>query len=151
MMVEKARLGDAVQVHKLINAGPGGGFLLPRPLAEIYESIRDFFVVRDAGKVVAAAALKIIWEDLAEIRSLAVMAEYRGRGLGKALVSACLDEAGTLGVKRVFVLSDSPSYFINIGFSVVDKGVLPQKVWFDCVKCPKFPDCDEVALIKEVV
>jgi len=149
-MLEKAGLRDAVQIHKLINVGTSGGFLLPRPLAELYESIRDFFVVRDEGKVVAAAALKIIWEDLAEIRSLVVMDGYRGKGLGRALVNACFDEARTLGVKRVFVLSDSPSYFINMGFSAVDKKVLPQKVWFDCVKCPKFPDCDEVALIKEV-
>ncbi|RLD98584.1 MAG: N-acetyltransferase [Aquificota bacterium] len=147
MKVEKATLKDAPQIHKLINSYAGEGFLLPRSLMDIYESIRDFFVIREGDRVVATAALKVVWEDLAEVRSVLVSDEFKGRGWGRALVEACIREARELGVKKVFVLTNSPGYFSRLGFRLVDKRKLPHKVWFDCLKCPKFPDCDEVAMM----
>ncbi len=150
MKVRKAILEDASEIHKLINLYAKKGSLLPRSLAEIYESIRDFFVVAGEDGIVATAALKIVWRDLAEIRSLAVLESHKGKGIGKALVEACLKEARGIGVKRVFVLTNIPDYFSSMGFALVDKKRLPQKVWFDCIRCPKFPDCDEVAMILDL-
>ncbi len=150
MKVEKATLGDAPQIHRLINSYAGEGFLLPRSLMEIYESIRDFFVIREGGQVVGTAALKVVWEDLAEIRSVLVSSRYKGKGWGRALIEACIEEARGLGVRKVFVLTNSPQYFARLGFKLVDKRELPHKVWSDCLKCPKFPDCDEVAMLMDI-
>ena len=150
MKLEKATLKDAPQIHRLINSYTGNGFLLPRSLMEIYESIRDFFVIRDGERIVGTAALKIVWEDLAEIRSVLVLEEYKGKGWGRALIRACVEEAKSLGVKKVFVLTNSPGYFSRLGFRLVDKRELPHKVWSDCLKCPKFPDCDEVAMLVDL-
>lgn len=147
MKVEKATLKEVPQIQSLVNCYARKGFLLPRSLLDIYESIRDFFVVKDGNEVVAAGALKIFWEDLAEIRSLAVDEQYRGLGLGRELVYACFREAIELGVKKVFVLTNTPEYFSHLGFLPVDRKELPHKVWSDCLKCPKFPDCDEVPLV----
>ena len=151
MKLEKATLKDAPQIHRLINSYAGDGFLLPRSLMEVYESIRDFFVIRDGERIVGTAALKIVWEDLAEIRSVLVIEEYKGKGWGRALIKACIEEAKSLGVKRVFVLTNSPEYFSKLGFRLVDKRELPHKVWSDCLKCPKFPDCDEVAMLVDLL
>lgn len=150
MKVEKATLGDAPQIHRLINSYAGEGFLLPRSLMEIYESIRDFFVIKEGDRVVGTAALKVVWEDLAEVRSVLVAEGYKGRGWGRALIEACIREARELGVRRVFVLTNSPHYFSRLGFRMVDKRELPHKVWSDCLKCPKFPDCDEVAMLVDL-
>jgi amino-acid N-acetyltransferase len=147
LKVEKATLKEVSQIQKLVNSYARKGFLLPRSLPDIYESIREFFVVKDGSEVAAAGALKIFWEDLAEIRSLAVDEKYRGQGLGRELVDACFREAMELGVKKVFVLTNTPEYFSRLGFYSVDRKDLPQKVWSDCLKCPKFPDCDEVPLM----
>ena len=147
MRIEKPTLREVSQIHKLVNSYAREGSLLPRSLPDIYESIREFFVAKEGSKVVATSALKIFWEDLAEIRSLVVDKEYRGQGLGRKLVNACFKEATALGVKKVFVLTNTPEYFSRLGFRLVDKKDLPQKVWTDCLKCPKFPDCDEVPLM----
>lgn len=150
MKIEKATLREASQIQKLVNGYARKGFLLPRSLPDICESIREFWVAKDGDKVVATGALKIFWKDLAEIRSLAVDEGYRGQGLGRALVYACFKEAMELGVKKVFVLTNSPEYFSHLGFHPVDRKELPQKVWSDCLKCPKFPDCDEVSLMVDL-
>jgi amino-acid N-acetyltransferase len=100
--------------------------------------------------MVGICALHICWDDLAEIRSLAVRDEDRKKGIGAGLVRACLEEAKALGVNRVFALSYQPEFFERLGFKKVDKAVLPHKIWTDCLKCVKFPDCDEVALVKEL-
>ncbi len=146
MKVEKATLKEVPQIQRLVNRYAQKGFLLPRSLLDIYESIRDFFMVKDGNEVVAAGALKIFWEDLAEIRSLAIDERYRGQGLGKELVDACFKEAKELGIKKIFVLTNNPGYFSHLGFRSVDRKELPHKVWSDCLKCPKFPDCDEVPM-----
>lgn len=122
--------------------------MLPRSLNDIYENIRDFFVYAYKGKIAGAAALHILWEDLAEIRSVAVANEYHGKGIGKKLIGQCLKEARMLGIKKVFALTYNPEFFKKSGFEDIDKNSLPQKIWGDCLKCPKFPECEEVAVMK---
>jgi len=147
MRVDKATIAGATSIHQTINRFADKGEMLPRALSEIYEDIRDFFVVRNEGEVVACVALHVSWLDLAEIRSLAVDEKYQNRGIGSLLVKACLDEAKELGIPTVFCLTYKPAFFRKQGFHLVDKAELPRKVWSDCYRCPKFPDCDEVALI----
>jgi len=112
--------------------------------------VREFFVYEDKDLIVGVCALHILWEDLAEIRSLAVAEEYQKQGIGKELVLSCLKEAEDLGIDRVFALTNSPEFFKKLGFEEVAKSELPQKVWADCIRCSKFPDCDEVAVLKDL-
>jgi len=147
MKVEKAKISDAHQMHEMVNEFANRSEMLPRALSEIYEDIRDYFVIRnDNSEVIACVALHINWEDLAEIRTLAVDESMHDKGLGSLLIKACLDEAKELGIKKVFCLTYKPAFFEKNGFIQVDKMDLPRKVWSECFRCPKFPDCDEVAL-----
>jgi len=146
IIVEKAKITDAAQIHKLVNRFAGQGEMLPRALSEIYENIRDYYVVRDGDLIIACVALHISWADLAEVKSLAVVEGKHDRGIGAAMVSRCIEEARELGIDTVFCLTYKPAFFEHCGFSVVDKAKLPRKVWGECYKCPKFPDCDEVSL-----
>lgn len=145
--IEKARISDAAQMHQIINFFAGKGEMLPRPLSELYENIRDYFVVREGDRVVGCAALHVSWEDTAEIRSVAVIDESQRQGVGAELVEACLAEARGLGIANVFCLTYKPEFFERFSFVQVDKMELPRKVWTECYHCPKFPNCDEVALI----
>jgi amino-acid N-acetyltransferase len=145
-MVRKAVLGDAKIIHQLLNRFAGEGLMLSASLAEIYEYIRSFYVFEESGEVVGTVRLQICWDDLAEIRSLAVNEQAGHRGLGSQLVNACLQEARELGLKRVFALTYKPGFFARLGFAEIDKGELPQKIWRDCIKCAKFPECDEIAV-----
>ena len=137
-------------MHKLINYFAGRGEMLARPLSEIYENIRDYFVARQGEQVIACGALHIMWSDLAEIKSLAVAEASQRRGIGGQIVAACLEEAKELGIATVFCLTYKPPFFERAGFTQVDKKELPHKVWTECYRCPKFPDCDEVALIRRM-
>ena len=145
-MIRKAILQDARQIHRLLLTYAKDGLVLSRSLMEIFEAIRDFYVFVEGDRVVGAAALNICWEDLAEVRSLVVDESFAGRGIGKHLVEACLSEARTLGIGRVFALTYQQVFFEKLGFSVIEKSELPQKIWGDCIKCAKFPECDEIAL-----
>ena len=145
--VEKAKIADVPQIHKLINSFADKGQMLARPLSELYESIRDFFVIRDGDEVIACAALAVAWSDLAEIRSVAVLEERQKKGVGARLVAACLKEAEVLGLETVFCFTYRPEFFRKQGFKDIDKMELPRKVWTDCFRCPKFPNCDEIALV----
>ncbi|RLA86672.1 MAG: N-acetyltransferase [Deltaproteobacteria bacterium] len=147
-MIRKAKIAEAKTIQKLINSFAKEGKLLPRSLSEIYDNLRDFFVFEEDGRILGVCALHICWEDLAEIRSLAVQEDAGRKGVGRQLVEACLEEAKELGVKKVFLLTYIPSFFRKLGFSEVDKATLPHKIWGDCLRCPKFPHCDEVALLK---
>ncbi|MFH1656115.1 MAG: N-acetyltransferase [Candidatus Omnitrophota bacterium] len=150
-MINKAKIENAKDIHKVINFYAEKDFMLPRSLNEIYESIRDYWICVDNSKVIACAAMHIVgWSDLGEIKSLAVDAEYHKRGIGKKLVLSCLDEAKKIGIKKVFVLTFIPDFFKKIGFIEVDKKEFPHKIWAECCNCPKFPDCKEVALVKEI-
>ena len=145
--IEKAKIPDVTQMHQLINHSADKGEMLPRPLSELYESIRDFFVIREGEQVVACAALHVSWSDLAEIRSVAVAEDSQKKGLGEQLVAACLKEAAELGIPTVFCFTYRPDFFKRHNFVDIDKQELPRKVWTDCFRCPKFPNCDENALI----
>ncbi len=145
--VEKARVSDVVQMHKLINYFAGKDEMLARSLSEMYENIRDYFVVRQGERMIACAALHVKWSDLAEVKSLAVAENSQKQGIGAQLVAACLNEAKGLGMPAVFCLTYRPGFFEKLGFSQVEKGELPHKIWAECLRCPKFPNCDEVALI----
>lgn len=145
--VEKAKISDVPQIHKLINGFAEKGLMLARPLSEIYECVRDFYVIREKDEVVACAALHISWSDLAEIRSVAVAEDKQRKGFGAKLVDACLQEAADLGIKDIFCFTYRPEFFKAQKFVDIDKMDLPRKVWTDCFRCPKFPNCDEIALI----
>jgi amino-acid N-acetyltransferase len=149
-MVRKAKLKDASSIHSLINEYASEGTLLPRSLNSIYEHIRDFWIYEEKGEVLGCCALQIVWEDLAEIRSFAVRKDRKGEGIGRALITSCLREAEELGVSKVFSLTYAKDFFERFGFKVVDKNILPHKVWSDCINCIKFPNCDEVAVILEL-
>ena len=145
--VEKGKIKDVPQMQQLINSFADEGKMLARSLSEIYENIRDHFVVRQGERVIACAALHVSWSDLAEIKSLAVAEDYQKQRIGTQIVEACLKEANELGISTVFCLTYESAFFKKLGFSQVDKMELPQKIWSECYRCPKFPDCDEVALI----
>ncbi len=150
MTIRKARVSDIKWVHKLVNDSAKDNAIIPRSLNDLYENIRDLFVYDDGERIVGACALHISWEDLAEIRSLAVERDEQRKGIGKLLIESALNEARALGVKRVFSLTYIPDYFARFGFKEIEKSELPHKVWGDCMKCHKFPDCDEVAVILEL-
>ncbi len=145
--VEKAKIKDVTEMHRLVNSFAEKGEMLARPMSEMYENIRDFFVIRDGERVVACSALHISWSDLAEIKSVAVAGDCQLQGIGGQLIEACLKEARELGISTIFCLTYKPAFFEKFGFIQVDKMELPHKVWSECFRCPKFPNCDEVALI----
>ena len=144
--IEKAKIGDVTQIQRLVNNFAGKGEMLARPLSEIYENLRDYFVVRRGQKVVGCVALHISWSDLAEVKALAVEEKTQKKGFGAQLVAACIKEAKELDLPIVFCLTYKPDFFEKQGFIRVDKMKLPKKVWTECFHCPKFPDCDEVAM-----
>lgn len=146
--IRKARLKDAHEIQKLINFYAQKGEMLPRSLSEIYETVREFTVWVDGEGIWGVCALHICWEDLAEIRSLAVKPEYCHKGIGTALSIQCIKEAEELEISKLFALTYKPDFFEKLGFKRVDKSQLPHKVWRDCLHCIKFPDCDEVALLR---
>jgi amino-acid N-acetyltransferase len=157
MKIRKAVMRDVKHIHKLINGFAAEQVMLPRSLNEIYENVRDFFVyVEDGGDDAAdtqlsgACALHVLWEDLAEIKSLAVAKAHQKKGAGGELLDRCLTEARELGIKRVFSLTYVPGFFHRTGFRDADKASLPHKIWGDCLHCPKFPECDENAVIIDI-
>ena len=145
-MIRKAKISDAKEIHNLINHHAASGVMLPRSLSEIYDNIRDFFVVQTNGHIKGCVALHIAWEDLAEIKSLAVDETEKGKGFGKDLVEECLKEAKVLGIKRIFALTLIPDFFKKLGFKSISKKKLPQKVWGECINCFKFTECDEISV-----
>ena len=147
---KKAVLKDAKAIHSLVNKFARKEDMLPRSLNEIYENIRDFYVCFNNNSIVATAALHILWDDLAEIRSVSVSNKYQQQGIGKKLIKSCLNEAKKLGVSDVFALTYRPGFFKELGFKEIDKNSLPHKIWGECLKCHKFPDCDESAVIKKL-
>ena len=122
--------------------------MLPRSLNELYENLRDFWVAEEHKKIIGCAALHVSWDDLVEIKSVAVAGNRQGKGIGEALVTTCLKEAKQLGAQRIFVLTYKPNYFKRFGFKRVKNSDLPHKVWAECINCCKFPNCQEIALLK---
>jgi amino-acid N-acetyltransferase len=147
-MLKKASIEDVKKIHAIINQSASTGEMLPRSLGELYDNMRDYFIYAEEGTILGTCALHICWEDIAEIRSLCVTEAARMRGIGRKLVDACIDEARSLTIQRVFVLTYQEQFFAKCGFHPVDKRDLPQKIWSDCIRCPKFPECDELAMIR---
>ncbi len=148
--LRKAHSDDVSSMHALIVAGAEKGLLLPRTRGQLYTALRDFHVLVDdgSGEVAGCCALAVIWENMAEVRSLYVADAYRRQGFGQLLVNACLGDAASLGISRVFTLTYQTEFFGSLGFEEVPKESLPQKIWTDCIHCPKFPNCDEIAMIR---
>jgi len=150
LRVVKAEIGDAQGIHDLVNLFAQRGDMLPRTMGEVYENLRDFYVVRDGTQFLGCVALHIVWSDLAEIKSLAVAENSQARGLGSMLVDACIEEGRKIGLERLFALTYRPAFFERLGFVQADVMTLPRKVWNECYRCPKFPSCNEIALIREL-
>jgi amino-acid N-acetyltransferase len=148
-MIRKALLKDAPGMHRLINTHAKRGAMLGRSLSEIYENIRDYYVALERGRVVGVCGLHVNWDDLAEIKSLAVADTHQKKGLGQDLVEACMLEGGTLGIRRFYALTYVPEFFKRLGFRKINRDILPHKVWSDCIKCVKFPNCDEIAVMRD--
>ena len=148
--LRRARVADVLGIQRLINTFADRDEMLPRSLNELYENLRDYLVAEEESEIVGCCSLHVTWADLAEVKGLAVAEGQRGRGLGARLVSACLDEARNLGVPRIFVLTYIPDYFARFGFHRVEKADLPQKVWAECIRCPKFPDCGEIGMMLDL-
>lgn len=146
----KAKMKDVEALHHLINELADLGLMLARSRSALYESLREFTIIEDSGDFVGGGALHIIWEDLAEVRALAIKPDYHGKGFGKRLVSELVNEAKELGIPKVFALTYQVEFFKKCGFQEVVKEQMPQKVWKDCINCPKFPNCDEVAMIRTI-
>ena len=146
-IIRKAQIKEAKAIFEIINYFAKKNLLLPRPLSEIYENIRDFWIAQVNGKIIGCCSLHPYWEDLAEIRSLAILPKYQKKGIGKMLLNQALKEAEELGIERVFVLTYQPDFFKNNHFKPINKESLPQKIWRDCSNCLRFPICGEEALI----
>jgi amino-acid N-acetyltransferase len=152
LILRKAKSGDVKIIHRMINQSSVNGEMLPRSLMDIYNCLRDFIVAvdDDTGNIFGICALHIFWENLAEIRSLYVDDDHRKLGVGKKLAEACISEAITLELYKVFTLTYKKEFFEKLGFREIDRKELPEKIWSDCFKCPRYPDyCDEVAMIME--
>lgn len=149
-MIRKATIKDVEQIQGLINAFANQDLMLPRSLNELYASVRDFWVYVHDKKVVGCAALHVCWLDLAELKSLAVAKRYQKKNKGSELVSVCIEEARSLGIKRIFTLTYLPGFFKRFGFKRVRHADLPHKIWAECINCPKFPNCREIALVKSL-
>ncbi len=149
--IRTLRTADVIPVFKLVNYYANLAQMLPKSQNQIYQNLRDFRVVVDqSDQIVACGALHVLWADLAEIRSIAVMEEHKGKGLGRMLVTELIEDARQLGLPTVFALTYVPEFFKSMGFRIIDKNQLPHKIWGDCIDCPKFPNCDEVAVLREL-
>ena len=150
-IIRRAKIQDVKYIHAILTHYANQSLLLPRSLSELYAHLRDFYVIENdqeqESPLLGVCALSVSWESLGEIRSLAVADDGKRRGLGSQLVNECLSEAGRLGLKKVFVLTLIKEFFARFGFKEVEKSQLPHKIWADCINCPRFPDCDEIAMI----
>jgi len=147
VVLRRARVADVPTMARLINGYASQGLMLPKSQFDLYQGIRDFVVVTRGQELVGCGALQVFWHDLAEIRSLAVKEDWMGQGIGRLMVQRLVADARSLGIPRIFTLTYRRSFFQKLGFRVVPTESLPQKIWSDCLNCPKYPDCDETAMI----
>jgi amino-acid N-acetyltransferase len=149
LTIRPARVGDVPGIYERILVYADQKLMIRRTMAELYESIREFVVaVDDRNRVVGCAALHVFWEDLAEIRCLAVDEQFQGAGLGRRLVAACWEMARELEIQSTFALTKSARFFERCGYNRIDKSELPQRIWNECVRCPSFPNCEEIAFVR---
>lgn len=152
-VLRKATMEDVKPMHRLLRGVAEQGLLLPRSLTSLYTGIRELYVMSspDGKELAGCCALKIFWNDIAEIRSLVVREDLRGHGIGYKLVSACLDEARQFNIAKVFSLTYQDVFFGKLGFKEIEKEILPNKIFTDCIHCAKYPDdCDEIAMLMEL-
>ena len=150
MKIRPAKVTDVKEIHKIVEFYADKKEMLHRSLNSIYENIQEYVIVEDKGKIIACGALHVAWEDLAEIKALAVSEKYQGKGIGRKIVQKLQKNAEKLGVGRVFALSFKPEFFIKLGYKVIPKETLPHKIWSECINCHLFPDCGEVPLLKDM-
>ncbi|MBN1621375.1 MAG: N-acetyltransferase [Endomicrobiales bacterium] len=150
MKIRPAKIKDAKAIHTLVNYYAQKREMLARPLSEIYENIQEFVVAEEKSRVVGCCALHVSWEDLAEVKALAVDEKYQKKGVGKKLVQACHKISGKLGIKKIFALTFKPKFFLKLKYYKISRNKLPHKVWGECIRCPFFPDCGEVPLMIEI-
>lgn len=151
LQIQPATLDDMDQVHALITPFADRNEMLHRPKSELYENVRDYFVVKDQGRVIACGSVHVVWKDLAEIKAVAVAEEYQSQGWGKRIIAHCMEAARHMGIATVFVLTHKTTYYEQLGFETIDVMKLPRKVWGECLRCPKFPTCDEIAMVYHLV
>jgi len=151
MTIRPAIITDAPAICSLINYYAERGRMLHRSLESVYQSLRDFLVMEERGELVACVATELFWADLAEVRSLAVAPHARGKGLGTKLVRKAIAVAQKLGVHKLFALTYEKEFFARLGFDVISRDQLPEKVWRACVYCPKADNCDETAMILRIL
>lgn len=149
--IRKAKIGDVRPMHKLLSMFSERRELLPRAISELYENLQQFYVAVDKDRFVGCCSLAVQWDNLAEVKALAVDPDYQGKGIGRKLLDACLKDARALGITRIFALTMKDGFFDKLGFVRVGKNDLPHKVWTECVRCPYFPDtCVEIAMVKDL-
>lgn len=147
LSVRKATVDDVDRILQLVNYYANKGMMLPKTAFKVYKNLQNYFVVEDGKKVLACAALIVLWNDLAEICSLAVDEQHMGRGIGKKLVHKCIEEAKKLNVPQLIVLTYQDEFFKKMGFRFVDKDSFPRKLMWECLECPKLEQCDEQAYL----
>jgi len=147
-MIRTATVEDIKTIQQMLKYYADKGLLLPRSLSDLYDNLRDFIVFQEKESILGVGSLHVCWDDLGEIRSLAVLPPHTKQGIGRQLVAVCETEALKLGLKRVFTLTYQEKFFTELGYKIIDKSELPHKVWGECLKCVKFPNCDEIAMIK---
>lgn len=150
MIYRKAMFKDVEAVHKLINDYAEKGLMLSRSRNVLYETLRDLVVAEDDGIVVGVGSLHLVWDELAEIRAMAVAPHLTKAGIGRTIVEALIAEAEALGTKNLFTLTYQPGFFAKLGFREVPKEQLHHKVWKECINCAKFPNCDEIAMTRKI-
>lgn len=150
MIYRKATFKDVEAIHKLVNDYAEQGVMLPRARNVLYETLRDMILAEHDGEIAGVGALHLVWDELAEVRAMAIAPQYTRQGIGKKIVETLLAEAVQLGIKKVFTLTYQPEFFGSLGFTELAKEELPHKVWKECINCPKFPNCDEIAMIKMI-
>ena len=150
MNIRRARTPDAPAICELINYHAERGRMLHRSLEDVYSRLRGFSVAEEDGELVGCAAVEVFWADLAEVKSLAVAAGRQGQGVGSKLLAAACEDAGNIGVRKLFALTYEKDVFAAHGFEVIDRDSLPEKVWRECVACPKADACDETAVLKRL-
>ncbi len=150
-LYRKPTFADVDEIYELIAGYAAQGVMLPKPHSTLYETLREFVVAEnvESKKIVGVGALHLTWNELAEIRSMAVHADYSRQGIGSAIVKKLLQEGRDVGVTKFFTLTYRPEFFQTFGFIVTTKESLPHKIWKECIECPKFPNCDEIAMTLE--
>ncbi len=150
ILYRKAKMADVPAIHKLINFNAEKGLMLAKSLVTIYENLREYTIAEYDGQLVGVAGLHIMWSDLAEVRSLAIAEDFLGRHIGAKLVAILEEESRDLGIGDIFALTYQTEFFVKQGYVEIEHKDLPQKVWMECINCPKFPDCDEHAVLKKI-